>query len=161
MTHEGKLLQLYQLPEKARWTHKIPGLRSHSLVSVVKLCNAGCEVNFTKIGCKITYRRGRTIVCGRKCVRSGLWMIPITSVPRNREMFNEREANSVQGMEEIAAALETTPGFLANMQQVRDSMSKAELALFYHQCLGSPAKATLLKAIRVINYYLSLDLRAS
>ena len=113
-THEGKL-QLYHLPEKARWAHIMPGLRSHSLVSVVKLCDAGCEVHFTKIGCTITYR-GRTIVCGRKCVRSGLWMIPITSVPRNREMFNEREANSVQGMEEIAAALEATPGFLANMQ---------------------------------------------
>ena len=42
-------LNLPQLPKRAREGHIIPGLASHSLMSVVKLCNAGCEVIFTNI----------------------------------------------------------------------------------------------------------------
>ena len=44
-------LELPKLPTKARLGHIIPGLASHSLLSVVKLCNEGCEVTFTKINC--------------------------------------------------------------------------------------------------------------
>ena len=39
---------ILELPEKARSIHIVPGLASHLLVSVVKLCNAGCKVIFTK-----------------------------------------------------------------------------------------------------------------
>jgi len=74
-THTGTL-DLPGLPSAARLAHIIPGLVSHSLISVVTLCNAGCDVLFTKIGCTITYR-GRTIMCGNKCTRTGLWMIPL------------------------------------------------------------------------------------
>ena len=183
-THDGRI-RLHQLPEKARYAHKMPGLASHSLISVIKLCDAGCEVKFTKIGCEISYR-GRTIICGRKCKRSGLWMIPIDSEqsgtservtrrPEPTQRINAMQTSNVNryvqlledvaeqmntligsnaagqttnGIEEIAATLATTSEHLANMQQLRDSMSKAELALFYHQCLGSPAITTLLKAIK-------------
>ena len=44
-------------------------LATHSLISVIKLCDARCTVNFTKIGCQITYR-GRVILCDRKCNKS-------------------------------------------------------------------------------------------
>jgi hypothetical protein len=64
-------LDLPSLSHSARAAHIIPGLASHSLLSAVTLCNAGCIVNFTKIGCTITYW-GRTIVCGHKCTRIGL-----------------------------------------------------------------------------------------
>jgi hypothetical protein len=65
------------LPPRARATHIIPGLASHSLLSIMSLCNAGCTVHFTKIGCTIIYH-GRTIVCGHKCTRTGLRMIPLS-----------------------------------------------------------------------------------
>ena len=45
-------------------------------------------------------------------------------------------ANTVDDIEEISASLQVAPQFISNMQQLRDSMSKPELALFYHQCLG-------------------------
>jgi hypothetical protein len=44
------------------------------------MCNAGCSVTFMKIGCTIIYP-GRTIVCGHKCTRTCLWMIPLTGTP--------------------------------------------------------------------------------
>ena len=48
-THTGDL-DLPELPQAARFAHILPGLDKYSLISVVKLCNAGCEVAFTKYG---------------------------------------------------------------------------------------------------------------
>ena len=44
-THVCKL-RLPQVPEKGRFGHVLPGLSRHSLVSVVRLCNAGCEITY-------------------------------------------------------------------------------------------------------------------
>ena len=46
-------LNLQQLPTRAREGHIIPVLASHSLMSAVKICNAGCEVIFTKFDCQV------------------------------------------------------------------------------------------------------------
>ena len=72
-------LMIPGLPAAARRAHIMPGLASHSLVSVTKLTDAGCEVLFTKIGCTIS-KQGRTILCGQKCTKTGLWMIPLAGV---------------------------------------------------------------------------------
>jgi hypothetical protein len=70
-------LDIPSLPPNARTTHITPGLALHSLLSVMTLCNASCTVHLTKIGCTIVYH-GRTIACGHKCTRTGLWMIPLS-----------------------------------------------------------------------------------
>ena len=67
-------LQIPGLPREAKVGHIVPGLASHSLLSVVRLCNAGCHVTFTKIGCFVTYC-GRVIMQGHKCTTTGLWMV--------------------------------------------------------------------------------------
>ena len=71
-------LDLPLLPVAGREVHILPGLTSHSLVSVVKLCNAGCQVDVKDISCEIRYR-GKTIVQCSKDVNTGLWMMPLTS----------------------------------------------------------------------------------
>ena len=43
-------LDILLLPEEVKLCHIIPGLATYSLISVVKPCNAGCEVSFTKMG---------------------------------------------------------------------------------------------------------------
>jgi hypothetical protein len=63
-------LNIPNIPPNACATHKIPGLASHSLLSVMTLCNAGCTVHFTKIIFTIVYR-GCTIICSHKCTRTG------------------------------------------------------------------------------------------
>jgi hypothetical protein len=70
-------LSIPSLPPGARAAHIIPSLASHSLLSIVTMCNAGCTVTFMKIGCTIVYC-GQTIVCGHKCTQTGLWMISLT-----------------------------------------------------------------------------------
>ena len=80
-THIGDLY-MPQLPQNARECHIIPYLASYSLISVVKLCEAGCEVSFTKwvIGVEVRYR-GQLIIKGSKCTRPGLWIVPLSSPP--------------------------------------------------------------------------------
>ena len=79
-----------QLPEKARWAHKMPGLATHSLISVTKLCDAGYTVNFKKIGSQILYR-GKVILCSRKCKKSSLWMIPLAEDMTNGKTMSTDE----------------------------------------------------------------------
>jgi len=62
--HEYKL-SLHQLPAAARFIHILLSLASHSLLSVVKLCNTGCDVSFKDIACKVQYR-GKLILSGSK-----------------------------------------------------------------------------------------------
>lgn len=143
-THTGNL-NLPQLPAAARLCHIVPGLASYSLISVVKLCEAGCEVSFTKfgIGVEIKYR-GRTVLTARKCRRTGLWMVPLdpyatqdtTNLPTNR---NPNEHNSCNLM---------YPSYIQYAGNVTPTMLKAEVAMYHHQSMGSPPTSTFLQAIR-------------
>ena len=54
-THIGDL-DMPQLTKSAREFHIIPDLASYSLISVVKLCEARCEVSFTKWGIVVEIR---------------------------------------------------------------------------------------------------------
>ena len=76
-THEG-VLDVPGLPDAARNAHVIPGIK-HSLLSIVRLCNAGCEVSFSKWGVGVEVRyRGKVIMKGSKSTIDGLWYVPIT-----------------------------------------------------------------------------------
>ncbi len=120
-------LNIPALPRDARAAHIIPGLASHSLLSMVTLCNAGCDVHFTKIGCIVKYC-GRTIVCGRKCTRMGLWMLPLTSGTRSVEPL------VLQGTcPPLPLAL--SHAVAANIDA---TLSVAEYAQYIHQLLCSP-----------------------
>jgi hypothetical protein len=119
-------LDIPSLPPNAGATHIIPGLASHSLLSVLTLCNARYTVHFTKIGCTIVYQ-GRTIVCGHKCTRTGLWMIPLS-----------KDAKAPP------ADFHPTVAMAANIDA---TSSTAKYACYIHQTLCSPTAATLLHAL--------------
>jgi hypothetical protein len=123
-------LDIPALPALARHAHIIPGLASHSLISVITLCNAGYNVPFTKIGCTITYR-GKNILCGSKCTRTGSWMIPLCSTPPSTT--NNNHANPLPNV--IAAYVDATS-------------SAGEYARYIHQALCSPPATTLIQALK-------------
>ena len=78
-THEGAL-DVPGLPKQARYAHVIPGIK-HSLLSIVRLCNHGCEVNFGKWGISVEVRyNGKVVMKGRKSTINGLWYVPITNI---------------------------------------------------------------------------------
>ena len=106
-----------------------PGVASHSLVSVVKLCNAGCEVDIRDISCEIRHK-GKTIVRCSKCTRTGLWMMPLMN-----KMELQTQTKSLNPVKNFA-------------NHVQQTTSKAELAQFYHQSYFTPPVVTLQKAIK-------------
>ena len=79
-----------QLPRSARECHIIPDLASYSLISVVKLCEAGCEVSFKKwvIGVEFRYR-GQMIIKG-SCWSFIQWIQQNVSTPQNRSVTKTR-----------------------------------------------------------------------
>jgi hypothetical protein len=125
-------LNLPNLPPGAQVAHIIPGLASHSILSFVTMCNAGCAVTFTKINCTITYR-GCIIICGHKCTWTGLWMVPITS------------SGGDQAPSPMPPTAVPTSIIAANVDA---TSSATEYARYIHQCLCSPPTTTLLGAVK-------------
>ncbi len=128
-------LDLPMLPVGARAAHIIPGLASHSLLSIVTMCNAGCTVTFTKINCTIAYR-GRTIIYGHKCTRTGSWMVPL----------KETNAQAENPPISSAPTTLTATSTFAIVANVDATLSTAKYARYIHQCMCSPPSATLLGA---------------
>ena len=139
-------LNLPQLPGTARTGHIIPGLANHSLISVVTLCNAGCQVIFEKTACIVKYD-GKTILCGTKCKRTGLWMLPLIN---NAPEYQHATTSSslAHNMTQLPSQYDLVTPTLQLMNSVHETTNKAELAEYLHQCLFSPTPATLIKAIK-------------
>jgi hypothetical protein len=98
--------------------------------------NAGCTVTFTKINCTISYR-GRTIICGNKCTRMGLWMIPFTNPGVQATSPSATTTHA-------PLRISSTAAVTANI----DAMSStAKYARYIHQIMCSPLASTLLWAL--------------
>ena len=120
-------------------------------MSFVKLCNAGCEVTFTKIDWKVKHL-GRIILRGRKCTRTGLWMINLN----NTAKFTPSIRNPQKLQTANTLIQHTTEHIIKN---VIPTSSKLTLAMYHHQTLGSPPLPTIVKACRnnQLNTFPGLD----
>ena len=74
-THQG-LLPIEELPLAARLAYKLPGLASHSLLSIAQLCDGGCTAIFNNKKCYILYN-GKLLLSGPRDPTTKLWRIPI------------------------------------------------------------------------------------
>ena len=124
-------IALPQLPKMARIAVIVPGSASHSLVSVVKLCNAGCQVKIDDISCEVHYR-GKCVVKCSKCIMTGLWMMPLA-------VEAENDAGTPQEPQEDVTQ---------QANHAHRTSTKPEAAQFYHQSLFSPPAVTLLNAVK-------------
>jgi hypothetical protein len=122
------MLDIPSFPLGACAAHIIPGLASHSLLSIVTMCNVGCTITFSKIGCTIVYH-GRRIVCSHKCTCTGLWMIPLAEITTPPTTMPTTSPISI----ELTANVDATS-------------VAAKYAQYVHQLLCSPPAATLLLA---------------
>jgi hypothetical protein len=122
-------LDIPLLTPGAHAAHIMPGLALHLLLFVVTMCNAGCTVTFSKIGCTIVYH-GRTIVWGHKYTRTGQWMIPLAENTTPPTTMPTTSPISIK----LAANVDTTS-------------STAKYAQYVHQLLCSPPAATCLLAL--------------
>jgi hypothetical protein len=111
--------------------HSLPGL-TNNLLSVPVLCDAGCEVFFHATRCKVTLN-GKVILRGWHNPQHRLWQVRIVD---NGWTTNFKVTDN-----------ESTPQSNAITHSLYDCDNTQQLTQFYHACLFSPVKSTLIKAI--------------
>jgi len=100
-----------------------------SLISIKILCDAGCNVTYDTENGNVNYQ-GKLLWRGTREKITGMWVLPLnpehmpTVAPSTPEPTSEHTANSAY-----------------------DMTSKGALIKYLHQCLFSPPKLTLLRAI--------------
>ena len=110
-------LDLLPLPKEARTAHLFPALTNTSLLSIRKLCDAGCQAVFTDKEVIINWR-GRVLLKGNRCPHTKLWQVPLQTKPFYHQ------ANRITGTNTVA-----------------------ETVKFSHAALYSPRVSTLTAAV--------------
>ena len=109
------------------------GLNKYSLISVVKLNNAGYEVKMSNIIFKVRYE-GKTVVTCGNYTRIGLWLMIFT------QMNNiNTENDMVLENQEIVT--------LPVAYSTRQTGYQTDLVHYHHQSLFSPPSSTILKVL--------------
>ena len=130
-------LNIPGLSKTATKSYLFPDLHSASLLSVGQLCDDGCDVTFRKTDVT-AHKNGTVVLQGYRNYNDKLWDIP----------FNK------QGQHILPPSLPPPTTFhqqFANVIIPKD-LSTAQLIEFYQACLFSPAKSTLLKAVKNGNF---------
>ena len=105
------------------------------------------------IGVTVTYR-GKIVMEGKKCTKTGLWMVPIKDKANSNERANFMHGSTPNDTffgvnqqidEDIKAHFGGNTHFMANAIQ---TSSKGELANYHHQSLGSPTTSAMLNALK-------------
>ena len=130
-THTATL-DIPWIPPNARKAHIVPGLSHTSLISVKSLCDEGCIVTYNKSNCNIEYE-GRLVWQGVREPSTGLWILPLNPNNPPDQSSTTKPINN--------------PPTKETAFNVHAISSKASVVKFLHQCLLSPPKATLLKAV--------------
>jgi hypothetical protein len=105
--------------------HVLPEL-SHSLISIGKLCDAGCTATFNAKQVVIAHHKQPVLVGHRQT--NGLWTLPIPRPTTSTTTTLERPQHSAHFT-------------------VHDALTK-DIIRFLHATLFSPTKSTLLKAVQ-------------
>lgn len=107
-------LGLPQLPRQARSCHKFNDI-SIPLISVPKLCEAGCTVDFQQDTVTINDKQGTTLVTGRRYPYRNLYMIDIPSGTPTPLLANTMtmasNAYTIRPMKKVMQYLHATAGF--------------------------------------------------
>jgi hypothetical protein len=119
-------LDITALPANARAGHILPGLASHSLLSMSKLCDNGCTVIFDNKRCRVQ-QNDATILEGPRDPTTKLWLLPLCPNPR------PIEPNHAPAQHYGNALYQTS--------------SKPDLIQYLHAACYSPSTTTWLRAI--------------
>ena len=136
-TTETIELLLEQWPTQMRRGFRVPNI-VHNLVSVAEICDAGGGVYFSQHGVEIEFE-GETIGRGWRDPTNRLWRIPITSegAKRNVPSTDPSEYDPKDGLV-----------MNIDIKAFYDCTSTAQLIKYYHACLGSHPKSTLIAAVK-------------
>jgi hypothetical protein len=135
--------------------HIVPTLSITSLIGIRVLCNAGCEIIFTKTNCDVWYKR-RVILNGKKDPSTDLWTLPLGPQNEQAKKTNAKHNSVTPTRKPVGQAPKksiTVPSDAYNgATQVASSThsvkTRANAVKFAHQALCNPKISTLLKTVR-------------
>ena len=87
-TQKGELVLHKSLSKEAQTAQILPMLKSSSLISIGKLCDDNCQVNFTKHKMSVNKDK-ETILTGYRNYSDGLWDIPIHKTKMQDNNYNK------------------------------------------------------------------------
>jgi len=135
-THTCKLDAPW-LPWQARKAHIVPGLAHTSLVLIKILCEEGCKVSYDEDEVRV-YFKHKIVWKGKREPTTGLWVLPL------RQPTPARMESSSRAYSMLLSTIATTKETAFNAYKIT---SKQALIKYLHQCLFSPTKSTLIRAI--------------
>jgi hypothetical protein len=122
-------LKLPNLPRIAQQAQIFPKMQS-ALLSIPKLCDAGCRANFSATGVVIRTKNGAVALIGRRDPLTKLWEVPLTTDHDDPTKHpNPSETNP-------------TPTGHNYAHNAYKQKTKQDLLLFLHAAAGSPTVAT-------------------
>ena len=80
-------IALATLPEEPREAYILPGLAHISLISIGKMCDAGCEASFNQHNMAVI-KYEQVLLQGTRYVLAGLWRFPLQSLDRPTNQIN-------------------------------------------------------------------------
>ena len=110
-------LDFPMLPEEAQQAHILPGLTMGSLLSIGRLCDAGCIATFDQHKVNI-FKDDTLLLSGSRDPATKLWSIPLTS-----------------------------PTFEESISNAHQTTTTKELVRFLHAADFSPSKSTFIDAV--------------
>ena len=118
------------LPSSVTKATVYPALKSASLLSIGQLCDVGCSAVFTKEMLKVFNTSNDLILTGHRNPADSLWDVNLSSLqPTPPTTASTPAPNSINII-------------------MRFDKTKAELAMYYHACLGSSVVSTFIHAIK-------------
>jgi hypothetical protein len=144
-------LSLPQLPITAREAHILPGLAHSSLVSIGKLCDAGCEAKFDNQEVVIT-KNNINLLRGQRDRCTGLWRIPLTNneestITSNRPTMECNNATNIPP-NKMHSKPDATIGHNTVCYNAYQHHRIPELIQYLHTAAFSPVPSTWIAAIQ-------------
>eukprot|EP00804_Cyclotella_cryptica_P017161 CCRYP_003376-RA/>CCRYP_003376-RA protein AED:0.38 eAED:0.60 QI:0/0/0/1/0/0/3/0/327 len=107
-------------------------MRNHSLISVTKMCDAGCKAVFSQNKCSIIHN-GTIIMKGHKNKRKGLWYIPIQQslqetpflIYNNSDTHSTHTGNSVYHTTTLTKTIEYIHQFFFHQRLILSAKQSA------------------------------------
>ena len=138
-------VDVLQWPAPATEGHIVPGIQTHSLLSVSKMCESDCEVHFKKNRCNVT-KDDTVILSGPRDPTTTLWKLPISPKAGNCEAMSIRTS--------------APPEHQTNLAHDQCSSTVSDLMQFLYLSFFSPKPLSWLKGIEYNQYVTYLNLTA-
>ena len=149
-SHTGELALPF-LPIAARRCHVVPSLGNFSLLSIGQLCDANCDVIFSKEKITVDFQ-GTVIMRGRRALSTGLWHLDLVhhdGVKNLRRVpVSARQDEGVSCQEVAGSSPSIASPYTPTCQAALGTSSPANLVAFHHAALFSPTLSTLELALK-------------